>query len=60
MMEQTYIDRLYQLLERLQKANENSDTIAALRWAIFQLEQQRMSWRYHVNTATMQLHTEQR
>lgn len=30
-MEQTYIDRLYQLLERLQKANENSDTIAALR-----------------------------
>lgn len=36
-MEEKYIDRLYELLERLEEEND-IDSIAALRWAIFNLE----------------------
>lgn len=36
-MEEKYIDRLYELSERLEEEND-IDSIAALRWAIFNLE----------------------
>lgn len=36
-MEYKYIEKLYELLERAEK-EKDSNTIAALRWAIFTLE----------------------
>lgn len=36
-MESKNIERLYSLLDRAEREKDN-DTIAALRWAIFQLE----------------------
>ena len=36
-MDEKKIDRLYMLLERAEKEHDH-ETVAALRWAIFQLE----------------------
>lgn len=36
-MEEKYIEKLYELLERAEK-EKNSEAIAALRWAIINLE----------------------
>lgn len=36
-MEENYIKKLYKLLERAEK-EKDSETITALRWAIFDLE----------------------
>lgn len=36
-MEEKYMDKLYELLEKAEKEND-SETIAALKWAIFRLE----------------------
>jgi hypothetical protein len=36
-MEEKYINKLYELLERLEEEND-MDSIAALRWAIFKIE----------------------
>lgn len=36
-MEEKYIEKLYELLEKAEKAKD-SEAIAALRWAIFNLE----------------------
>lgn len=37
-MEEKKINRLYELLERAEKEND-TESVAALRWAIFTLEQ---------------------
>lgn len=36
-MREKYIEKLYELLERAEKEKDN-ETISALRWAIFNLE----------------------
>lgn len=38
-MEEKKIDRLYELLERVEKENDTKSAVA-LRWAIFTLEQE--------------------
>ena len=38
-MEEKRIEKLYNLLEKLEKQGADDDTIASLRWAIFELEQ---------------------